>query len=485
MINSTPMLYTFGSLVIFMIGGLTGVMIALVPFDFQAHDSFFIVAHLHSVLIGGAVFPILAGLYYYFPIATGKLLSDRIGRVAFWLAFIGFNLTFMPMHVSGLRGMPRRVFTYSAESGLGWLNALSTIGAFILATGMMIVLWDILRTRRREGFAAQNPWKAGTLEWLQEMPMKTWGIRSIPEIDSRYPLWEQPNLIQDVNEGRFYLPDAEELKRETLVTSVIDAVPQQCLRLPKSSFVPMLAALAIGGFFVFGTFHWWWMALASLFLGTAVIVYWLWTGTGIAPEKEEKDIGLGLSLPLYLKGSDSIAWWAMLITMLADLTAFISLLFGYFFFWTIHSNFPPKPVPGPGVFWPSIALGLIVGAWGMTALARRMNQSERHAGCCLSLLAGWILGAAGCLALFAGPWLSGLQPTRHSYPAIVWLLVIWAMAHVAVGMLMQGYCIARRVAGRMSGRYDVDMVNTELYWHFTGFSTVLTVAVIAGFPLLV
>ncbi len=349
-ISSVPMLYTLGGLVTFVFGGLTGVMVAIAPFDFQAHDSFFVVGHFHSVLIGGAIFPILAGLYYYFPIVTGRRLSDRLGTIAFWCAIVGFNVAFLPMHLTGMRGMPRRVFTYPEDAGFETLNLLSTVGAFILALGVAIVAWDVVRPKKKEGYSMRDPWNAGTLEWVQEMPGRPWGIRSIPEIDSRYPLWDQPNLMRDVDEGRFYLPDAEEGLRETLVTTVVDAKPVQIQRLPGPSFVPAVAALTIGGFFILGTFHWWGLAILSLVLSIFVIVYWLWTGAGHVPEKEIKNAGLGLKLPLYASGSDSVGWWGLFVTMLADTTAFLSMVFGYFFFWSIHEDFPPDPATGPGVF---------------------------------------------------------------------------------------------------------------------------------------
>ena len=143
-VPSVPMLWAFGSLVIFVLGGLTGVMVAVAPFDFQAHDTFFVVAHFHYVLIGGALFPIFAGCYYFYPLISGKMLSDKLAKIAFWLAFIGFNIAFLPMHVTGLRGMPRRVFTYPAGMGFDGLNLASTIGAFILAAGVALIFWDIV-----------------------------------------------------------------------------------------------------------------------------------------------------------------------------------------------------------------------------------------------------------------------------------------------------------------------------------------------------
>ena len=482
-VRSVPMLFAFGSLVIFVLGGLTGVMVAVAPFDFQAHDTFFVVGHFHYVLIGGALFPIFAGCYYFFPLVTGKKLSDRLGKIGFWLAFVGFNVAFLPMHLTGLRGMPRRVFTYPAGLGFDALNLTTSVGAFILAAGVAVIFWDLVRPKRGQPYSERNPWRAGTLEWLQEMPGQPWGIRSIPEIDSRYPLWDQPDLVRDVDEGRFYLPDAEEGRRETLVTSVIDARPEQCLRLPGSSFVPMLAALTTGGFFILGTYHLWWLALASLAAATGVIIYWLWTGTAAIPEKEEKDVGLGLRLPLYVSGSQSVGWWAMFITMLAVLTAFVSLVFGYFFFWTVHEDFPPDPSPGPGVFWPAVAAALLLGAWALTLLARRWNRLDWSIGFYAGLLSAVALSVAGGAALLAGPWVTGLDPASHIYPATVWVLVIWTAFQAVVGVVMQLYCVARRLAGRMTARYDMDISVVVLYWHFNALTVFITVAVVAGFPL--
>jgi cytochrome c oxidase subunit I+III len=387
------------------------------------------------------------------------------------------------MHITGLRGMPRRVFTYPADIGLDLLNLTSTIGAFILAAGIGVIFWDLVRPKGRQPYAPRNPWNAGTLEWLQEMPGKPWGVRSIPEVDSRYPLWDQPDFERDVDEGRFYLPDAEELKRETIVTSVIDAKPDGCVRLPGPSWIPLWAAIAVGGFFVLGTFHLWMLALVSLVVGTAVIMYWLWTGTAVIPEKPGKDVGLGLTLPLYMSGPNSPGWWAMFITMLALTTAFASLVFGYYFFWTVHENFPPDPSAGPGAFWPMAGGALILLAWGLTILGRRLNRADHAGGFHLAVFAAIVMAAAGAAALLAGPFVADMDPEQHVYQAIVWLLLIWCAGHAALGILMNGYCMARRMAGRMTAQYDADISNVVLYWHFATVMTVVAVATVAGFPL--
>ncbi|CAN5123022.1 cytochrome c oxidase subunit I [soil metagenome] len=484
MIRSVPMLFVLGGLATFVAGGLTGVMLALAPFDFQAHDTYFIVSHLHYVLIGGTIFPIVAGAYYYFPLIGGKQLSPRLGKIAFWLMFVGFNVTFLPMHLTGLRGMTRRVFTYPPDLGFDVLNLVSSIASFVLAAGFAVFVWDLLRPKGKQPLSERNPWGAGTLEWLAEMPGEAWGVRSIPEIDGRYPIWDQKNLMRDVDEGRFYLPDAEEGLRETLVTTPVDAQPTQCLRVAGPSWLPFWAAISTGGVFIFLTFHWWWAALASGILALGTILTWLWTGTAIIPEKEEKSVGLDLTLPIYVSGSKSVGWWAMLITMLADITAFVSLVFGYFFYWTVHGDFPPDGSPGPGVVWPVLGGTLALASWALTMVAHRANRRAwRASGFYAASGLAALAGLGGIAALLAGPWLNGLDPTLHAYNAIVWVLVIWTALHTALGVLMLGYCMARRAAGRMDALHDIDISNVKLYWHFVAITAVLAVATVALFPL--
>jgi len=480
---ATPMLYGAGALAIFVVGGLTGVMVAVAPFDWQAHDTYFVVAHLHYVLIGGAVLPLFAGLYYYWPMVTGKKLSDRLGRAAFWLIFVGFNVAFFPMHISGLGGMPRRVFTYPEGIGLDLPNLVSSIGAFVLALGIAVVLVDLAMSPRRAR-GSRNPWAAGTLEWLAR-PDEHWGVRSVPLVESRYPLWDQPGFVERHDEGRFLLPDAEEGKRELLISSVLDAKPLLVGRIGGPTVKPMLAAVTLGGVFIFTTFHLWIPAVMSAALALAAILWWLWTETSIVPEKPMKHVGHGVMLPLHSSGPVSPGWWAMVITMTADATALASLVFGYFFYWTVHPEFPPAAAPGlegPGRFWPMTALVLFALGWAATIAARETNALERvgSARACLVLAAAATVAAG--LAVLAGPSSSGLDPTVHVYPAIVWVLAIWIAAHAAIGVVMQVYVLARSAAGRLTPVYDGDLRNVAVYMHFVAFGAALTLALIAFFP---
>lgn len=483
-VRSVPMLFCLGALATFIVGGLTGVMVAVAPFDFQAHDTYFVVAHLHYTLIGGMLFPVLAGVQYYYPFAIGKTLSRSLGIWSFWLTFIGFNVAFLPMHLTGLLGMPRRVFTYGAERGWDELNLISTIGAFVFATGFLLFAWDCVRPKRHQPDVKRNVWNAGTLEWAGRVPSDNWGLRSIPQISSRYPLWDDKDLLANIDEGRGYLADAREGKRETLITSVLDAAPVQVLRVGTPTWLPMLAAMGLGGVFISATWKLWLLTAGSGIFFLVALLYWLWTGTAVIPEKQTKDIGGGQRLPLYVAGPRSTGWWAMFITMTGDLTAFLAVLFGYFFFWTIHPDFPPPGVTGPGWQWPAIAAGLVLLAWAATLGARLANAAGRTMVARGLLYAGFAAGGLAGAALMAGPWTTGLDPTSHSYPAIVWALVVWIVLHLAVGLLMQAYCLARSIFGRLTARYDADLWNVTLYWHFTGFCALLTALVIGGFPLL-
>ncbi len=481
--RSVPMLFAMGALAIFVAGGLTGVMLAVAPFDFQAHDSYFVVAHLHYVIFGGVLFPLMAGIHYYFPLIRGKMLSRRLGIWSFWLIFTGFNVAFLPMHLTGLLGMPRRVFTY--PGGLGWdiLNLVSSLGAVVIATGFAVFAWDLVRPKSEADRAERNPWQAGTPEWLAEMPPRPWGARTVPQIESRYPIWDDPDFVRRYDEGRFHLNDAPEGRRETLVTSVLDAEPMQCLRVAGPTGVTLIAAASLGGGFIAATFHWWSAAFAAGAGALCAILWWIWTGTGEHPEAAEKDIGMGRRVPLYVAGSRATGWWAMFITMLGDMTAFLGLVFGYFFFWTVHDIFPPAGMDGPGALWPAVSAGLYLVAWTTTWGARRANGAGYVAAARGSLVVAALATVAASAALLAGPWFAGMDPTTHSYPAIVWILCLWTSAHAAVGLVMLGFCIAASVAGRLTPRYDADLWNVSLYWHFMAVTAVVTTLVIGGFPL--
>jgi cytochrome c oxidase subunit 1 len=245
-----PLLFVLGFFFIFVAGGLTGVMLASVPLDLQAHDSYFVVAHFHYVLIGGAVFPLLAATYYWFPKVTGKMMSERLGRWHFWLAFIGFNWAFFPMHIVGLWGMPRRVYTYPVELGWGNINLFITAGAVVFFLSFVLFTVNLVMSARSGEPAGDNPWDASTLEWATSSPPPSYNFARVPVVTHSEPLWAE----------RESLPVATGLRvdaRELLTTSIAEAHPDVREKSVEPSIWPLFAAMSVGATFVYSIFSPW------------------------------------------------------------------------------------------------------------------------------------------------------------------------------------------------------------------------------------
>ena len=262
----TPLLFVIGFFTIFVIGGLTGLMLASVPLDLQIHDTFFVVAHLHYVLIGGSVFPLFGAFYYWFPKWSGRMLGERLGKWNFWLMFIGFNLVFFPMHQLGLKGMPRRVYTYLPETGWGNLNLLASIGAFILAIGVLVFIVNAISALRAGQVAGDNPWAADSLEWATSSPPPDYNFLYLPTVSGRYALWSQTDKTPIVY-------GLSTQKRETLVTSVIAANPELRFDVPGTSIWPFMVALATAEAFIVGIFTPWAFPIGAV-LAFAALAGW-------------------------------------------------------------------------------------------------------------------------------------------------------------------------------------------------------------------
>ncbi|MEA2569073.1 MAG: cytochrome c oxidase subunit [Acidobacteriota bacterium] len=276
-----PLMFVLGFVAIFVLGGLTGVMLAAVPLNLQLHDTFFVVAHLHYVLIGGAVFPLLGALFFWFPKMTGRLMNERWGHISFWLTFAGFNVTFFPQHKLGLVGMPRRIYTYLPETGWGPLNLLSTIGAGILALGVLCFVVNALYSMKRGAIAGSNPWHAPTLEWATTSPPPHYNFLHLPTVSSTEPLWDHP-------ENAPVVTGLALKKREVLITRLFDAEPDHLYLYPGTTPWAFLSAVATGGMFVALLFTPWALPI-GVAIATTTLLCWFWPSSprdeGEAPEQ--------------------------------------------------------------------------------------------------------------------------------------------------------------------------------------------------------
>jgi cytochrome c oxidase subunit I len=287
---TTAFLYFSSMILLFVIGGVSGFMTASVPVDWQLTDTYFVVAHLHYVLIGINVFPVLGAVYFWFPKMTGRLLDERLGRWNFWVTFIGFNLAFLPMHLTGLLGMPRRVYTYA--EGMGWdtLNMITSVGSFVLAVGILLFLVNVAKSLESGALAGANPWDAPTLEWSVPSPPPPYNFAVIPTVASRHPLWEgrlgQEGVLSSLNRGML-LEDG----KETVATTALDAEPDMVLEMPQDSFAPLLLAIGTSVIFVGLLLKLWSLTGLGGAVTVLALLAWLWPRRELgerepAPERE-------------------------------------------------------------------------------------------------------------------------------------------------------------------------------------------------------
>jgi cytochrome c oxidase subunit 1/cytochrome c oxidase subunit I+III len=339
-----------GFIVTFVIGGISGVMVASVPFDLQAQDSYFVVAHLHYVLIGGAVFPLLGAIYYWYPKMTGRMMNERMGQWNFWLTFIGFNVTFFPMHFAGLYGMPRRVYTYLP--GLGWdlPNLISTIGAYILGIGVLLFVLNVYQSLRNGKLAGNNPWGAGSLEWATTSPAPPYNFALLPVVESRYPVWDAPDQVNS------YVFEESLERREQLGSSALDAEPEMRVILPNNTIIPFIAAFVLILNFI--TQMWsltFVVVTAVIFL--IVLAFWFWPrGREMSTEwiKSGPPNALPVGQVVEGKGKYPPMFYGTILLSLTEAAELFGTIVAYFYLRSGTNDWPPGDLPLPQLLIPTI-----------------------------------------------------------------------------------------------------------------------------------
>ncbi|MGP9800759.1 cytochrome c oxidase subunit I [Rheinheimera sp. NSM] len=467
-----PMLWISGFLLIFVCGGLTGVMLALVPFNWQVHDTHFVVAHMHYVLVGGMFFPLIAGLYYWLPLVSGRMPSEHIGRWGFWLTFTGFNLTFLLMHLTGLLGMPRRVYTYEAGLGWGWLNLLSSVGGFIMAIGVAMVLLDLLLHFYCGKRAAANPWQADTLEWALDMPPAQYNFASLPIVSSRQPLWHDLTLPERIAAGEGGMSDTASGRRENWGTSAVAARLEKTLHLPGNSWWPLHSALVLAALCICLLCRWYLPALLAATAALLLLLGWSWVnGSNLKPAISSVDAAASHtdarpSLPAEYRNTDGPGRWGMVVTLLANGALFMSLLFGWFYLWVAAPQWSaPADAPLP------VALLVVCGAiagmavWQFNRLSVRLAEGDdswlqRQLWLC-ALTAG--LHFILLLSLFI---MAPLAYTSSAHDAVMMVILLYLLGHAGLALLLTMLQALRVARGYVSRQRPYEPQVIKPFWFY-------------------
>jgi cytochrome c oxidase subunit I+III len=474
----TPFLFVIGFLVIFVIGGITGVMVAAPPFDLQAHDTYFVVGHLHYVLIGGVAFPIFAGVYYWFPKLIGKKLDERLGSWNFWLLFVGVNLAFWPMHHVGLMGMPRRVYTYSA--GLGWdlYNLISTIGVFVIVPGIGVFVWNVIRSYRKGEEAGPNPWGADTLEWALPSPPSQHGWGILPIVSSRHPVWDQDDLHKgDERLERFVRGISEwPLKwRAAVVIGTADARPQEVFRVAGPSFWPLVAASGLVLIFLAELVKIRWGAA----VGAAVVILgaigWNWPQDPPMSAEDEEAFEREHQVPVNAAGSVVVATWGMGLAILFVGIAFSALLLSYFYLRLENPVWPPPGIAEPRLLPAVVAAVLLAASAGVIRLSLKRLQSGNQRAFVLGLAAVMLLGAGGVFVQFSDIAGLGFGGGTHAYGSIFFTLAGFVLVVASAGLIMLAMALFWALKGLYTGRRYAPVANIARFW------TAAVVVWIAGY----
>ncbi|MGY6564300.1 MAG: cytochrome c oxidase subunit I [Halomonadaceae bacterium] len=441
-----PMLWIVGFLIIFVLGGLTGVMLALVPFNWQVHDTHFVVAHMHYVLVGGMLFPLMAGLYYWLPQVSGRMPSERLGKWSFWLIFLGFNVTFLVMHWTGLLGMRRRVFTYDTAMGWDIYNLISSVGGFMMSAGVALLILDIVLHFRFGKKAPQNPWGADTLEWAMPKPPTAYNFVSLPAVETRHPLWEKPELSRTIYEGQHGLNTIDHGRRETWGSDALTGKLRETIHLPSNSWWPLFSSLALAVVCVSLLVRVYWLAAVAVLVGVVLLLRWSWENCahpGKAPEASMAPT----DPPLHYHTMNGPGVWCMSVSHLANGSLYLSLLFGWFYLWVVAPEWQmPETSPLSPLLLVAAGVALTLGTLLLAKVVRRLRRREGGGLGLMMYLAGG-LGTLQTLLIVAVMWLAGLAPTETAHDATLFVALCYVLILASLGAILcllqglrVGYC---------------------------------------------
>jgi cytochrome c oxidase subunit I+III len=385
------------------------------------------------------------------------------------------------MHIAGLLGMPRRVATYAPDLGWSGWNLASSVGAFLLAAGFAGFFIDLARTLRRPQREPGNPWQAATLEWL---PTGIYGARSIADVHSSEPLWNQPQLMQEVPAGQHWLPGSATGGRETLLTRARSATPWHVLPLPGDSWWPLLAAAGTAGFFLLLTVGWTVPAWACGVLAVASLMRWLWQ-LDRTPAGSTAAIGAGVHVPVRAHGRGTHAWWGTLVLVVVDATVFASVLFAH-----VHVSLQAEVCPPPGARLPDAgalwgaALAALVGSGAMGFAQRASARGKPRAWLAGGLVIATVASSGAFVWMGAAFGAAGLNPSAEAWSATVAALLGLQGVHAFALLLIGGYLIARAAAGllRPQARSSVDCC--ALLWHWSTLQGWALMVAVMGLPAL-
>ena len=485
----TPLLFALAGLVIFVLGGITGVMVASAPFDLQAHDSYFVVAHMHYVLIGGVIFPLFAGLYYWLPKITGRMMGERLGRWSAAVMFVGFNLAFFPMHMSGLLGMARRVYTYPAGIGLEGYNLLSTIGAFAFAAGVLLTVANFVTSLRRGPPAPDNPWNGDSLEWSVSSPPPQAQFGRLPVVRDRHPLWDEQWRQETMRPEETPLsdPDAREdvaqmdhwptTWRGALVVTVTEGRPLAVVHLPRTSIAPFLMSVGLVVLFAALIVD----RLPGMAAGAAIIAVSLvlWFRPQETETNAMEEIGRpgADELPLAQAGPMSNGYWGTVVLLLILATALASIVASYFY---LGGNARSGEAGGPmtTLTGPAAAAALIVAGAGVALAVVRGIRNGRRAVVLPGLLVDLGLAGAHLWVLVDAVTGSGLAPAADGRDS-AFAAVAGFQALVSVTLIvMLAVAIVWAMARPADARGHATAWNASLVYYFTAASGVIALSVL-------